>query len=262
MKNSVVNIAQPKYVQLAQTLLNEIEGGVYKVGALLPTEHELCAQFGVSRFTAREALKRLVHLGIVTRQAGIGTTVIAKSTQSSYRQSMGAVNDLYQYASDTSLKILKSETVTLDHDLAQLLKASTGEVWLHLSGKRYVPNSLLPIAQTEIWICPACRSVKGVSGALRQAVHSFIEEQFGESIASVEQDIEAIVLDENTAKALSVKPGSAGLKITRWYLNRHGELVECAVSTHAAERFSYRSVFQREWGPESGAGGLGTGMPG
>ncbi len=250
MKNSVVNVAQPKYVQLAQTLFNEIESGLYKVGALLPTEHELCSQFGVSRFTAREALKRLVHLGIVSRQAGIGTTVISKDIQSTYRQNMGAVNDLYRYASDTSLKILHSETAAIDVELAKLLKASAGEIWLHLSGTRYVPNNILPIAQTEIWICPAFRSVKGVSGALHQAVHSLIEEQFGEAIVSVEQDIVAVVLDEKAAAGLSVKPGSAGLKITRWYLNRRGDLVEYAVSTHASERFSYRSVFQREWGSE------------
>ncbi|WP_353149914.1 GntR family transcriptional regulator [Pollutimonas bauzanensis] len=247
MATSIVNVAQPKYLQLAQTLFDEIEAGVYKVGTLLPTEHEVCNQFGVSRFTAREAFKRLVHLGIVTRHPGIGTRVIAKEVQSTYRQNMGAVNDLYQYATDTSLKIEHKEMVVADQALAQALDVSQGETWLFLSGKRYAPTSKLPIAETKIWICPAFRSVKGLNKSLHQAIHSLIEEQFGESIAMVEQDIEAVVLDEDIANALSVAPGTAGLKITRNYRNRKGDLIECAVSTHAAERFSYRSVFQREW---------------
>ncbi|HEY1231660.1 MAG TPA: GntR family transcriptional regulator, partial [Ramlibacter sp.] len=47
--------SQPRYLQLAQTLLREIEAGKYAVGTQLPTEFELCEQFGVSRATAREA---------------------------------------------------------------------------------------------------------------------------------------------------------------------------------------------------------------
>lgn len=251
MAASIVNVAQPKYLQLAQTLFDEIEVGVYKVGELLPTEHEICKQFGVSRFTAREAFKRLVHLGIVTRQAGIGTRVVAKEVQSTYRQNMGGVNDLYQYATDTSLKIEHKEMVVADQALARALNVSQGETWLYLSGRRYVPNSNLPIAQTRIWICPAFRSVKGLNKPLHQAIHFLIEEQFGESIVTVEQDIVAVVLDEEIANTLSVAPGTAGLKITRNYRNRKGDLVECAVSMHAAERFSYRSVFQREWRVEN-----------
>jgi len=75
--NPALQGSQPRYVQLAQTLLNEIESGHYPVGSLLPTEFELCEQFGVSRSTAREAVKRLVQLGLVVRQPRVGTTVRA-----------------------------------------------------------------------------------------------------------------------------------------------------------------------------------------
>ncbi|MEG8024873.1 winged helix-turn-helix domain-containing protein [Sphingomonas aurantiaca] len=61
---------QPRYLQLAQTLINEIEDGRYPIGTLLPTEFDLCDQFGASRFTVREAIKRLVQSGMVSRQAG------------------------------------------------------------------------------------------------------------------------------------------------------------------------------------------------
>ena len=67
---------QPRYLQLAQTLISEIEEGHYPVGALMPTEFELCDQFGASRFTVREAIKRLVQQGMVSRQAGVGTRVL------------------------------------------------------------------------------------------------------------------------------------------------------------------------------------------
>ena len=105
---------QPRYLQLAKTLLNEIEGGKYPVGSQLPTELELCEQFGVSRATAREALRRLVQLGLVVRQPRVGTTVKARTAPAAgYRQSTVDVGDLYQYATDTTLVIESSETVQI-----------------------------------------------------------------------------------------------------------------------------------------------------
>ena len=60
---------QPRYMQLAQTLVNEIQSGRFPVGSTIPTEFELCEQFGASRSTVREAVKQLVQLGMVVRQA-------------------------------------------------------------------------------------------------------------------------------------------------------------------------------------------------
>lgn len=252
MKSPISSIEQPKYLHIAQTLFNEIQSGIYEVGSLLPTEQELCKQFGISRFTAREALKRLTHLGVVTRRARIGTTVVAKHPRSLYQQNLGTVNDIYQYASETSLKITHKEPAEIDAGTAQLLEATQGEVWLHLQGCRYVPGNTVPIACTQIWISPAFRSVKGLTGSLHRAVHAFIEEQFGVSITTVEQTIDAIRLDTASANALLVEEGAPGLKIERRYRSRHGELVQYASSVHAAGHFSYRSVFHREWAAEAG----------
>ena len=48
-RSAALGASQPRYLQLAQTLLHEIESGKYAVGTQLPTEFELCDQFGVSR---------------------------------------------------------------------------------------------------------------------------------------------------------------------------------------------------------------------
>ena len=51
---------QPRYRQLAQTLINEIESGRYPVGDL----PRRSSNFGASRFTVRKALKQLVQLDL------------------------------------------------------------------------------------------------------------------------------------------------------------------------------------------------------
>jgi GntR family transcriptional regulator len=238
----------PRYVQLAQTLLNEIGAGRYPVGSQLPTEYALCEQFGVSRSTAREALKRLTQLGLVVRQPRVGTTVRATEPNSAYRQHTAGVADLYRYATDTTLVIESRAQVCLDATQAEPLQARVGETWLYLTGRRLSPHSAKPICLTHLWVHPAFRAVKGLDGPLQLAVHAAIEQQFGEVITAVEQEIRAVALDRETALALDVPVGSPGLWISRRYRNRLGQLVEWAHSTHPAERFSYTTVLQREWG--------------
>lgn len=244
-----VSPAQPRYAQLAQTLLNEIEAGKYPVGSQLPTEFALCEQFGVSRATAREAVLRLVHMGLVGRQPRVGSTVLARSTQPAYRQSTADVGDLYQYATDTTLVIESSTTRRIGDAEAALLEATPGQTWLHLKGRRHVKMRPEPICLTELWLHPAFRSIRGMSGPLKGAVHAAIEQQFGEVVASVEQEIRAVALTRTQAQALQAAPRSPALWVCRRYRNRQGELIELAISTHPADRFSYSTVLRREWAP-------------
>jgi GntR family transcriptional regulator len=86
------------------------------------------------------------------------------------------------------------------------------------------------------------------------AVHAAIEQQFGEVIVTVEQEIRAVALSASDALALQTKPRSPGLWICRRYRNRCGPLIELAISTHPADRFSYTTVLQREWGIDASRG--------
>jgi multiple sugar transport system substrate-binding protein len=57
----------PIYVQLKTLLLEEILGGRYGHGGQLPTEHELCAQYGISRTPVHRALAELAEDGAIFR---------------------------------------------------------------------------------------------------------------------------------------------------------------------------------------------------
>jgi len=66
-----------RYENLHAFLRNEIAEGRYKVGDRLPTEPQLCAMCDVSRTTIRSAIGKLVEEGLLSREQGRGTFVIA-----------------------------------------------------------------------------------------------------------------------------------------------------------------------------------------
>ena len=73
-----VTPADHRYLQVARTLRKEIVDGVYPVGSQLPTEQQLCERFEVSRYTVREALRRLRDDNLVASRPRAGTLVVPR----------------------------------------------------------------------------------------------------------------------------------------------------------------------------------------
>ena len=71
--------ADHRYLQVARALRKEIVDGVYPVGSQLPTEHQLCERFSVSRYTIREALRRLRDDNLVASRPRAGTLTLFPS---------------------------------------------------------------------------------------------------------------------------------------------------------------------------------------
>ena len=65
----------PLYKQIASELKERIDSGEWSYGALLPSEHELCDVYDVSRGTVRQVLSRLKDEGYIRRERGKGTFV-------------------------------------------------------------------------------------------------------------------------------------------------------------------------------------------
>lgn len=67
----------PLYQQLFTLLKQKIVSGTIPVGTKLPGEDEIVDLYNVSRTTVRQAIESLVQEGLVCKQQGRGTFVIA-----------------------------------------------------------------------------------------------------------------------------------------------------------------------------------------
>ncbi|MEM7170375.1 MAG: GntR family transcriptional regulator [Pseudomonadota bacterium] len=70
----------PKYRQLANLMLSEIESGQWKPGDRLPSEAALAERWPASLGTVQKALNHLADSGVVVRQHGRGTFVAGAET--------------------------------------------------------------------------------------------------------------------------------------------------------------------------------------
>lgn len=68
---------EPVYMKVARAIEQDIISGALKEGATLPTEGELCEQFGVTRSSVREGIRLLEQSGLIER--GPAKRLIVKS---------------------------------------------------------------------------------------------------------------------------------------------------------------------------------------
>ncbi len=228
----------PRYIEVAEVLQDEIQTGVFALDQLLPTEQVLCQRFSASRFTIREALKRLIDSGMVSRRQGSGTRVTATSPRENYVQELASIDELLQYSPETRLSVIDNEIVTADIALANLLQASPGEEWHKIESLRFL-NTQQKICWTDIYVRPEFKNIVNYIGKESTPVFKLIEKHFGVVSREVSVQIQAGSMSKQHAQALSVEPGSPMLIVIRRYRDDKGRIYEVSVSEHPAERFSY-----------------------
>src|ERR1700754_5139054 len=134
--------SEHRYLQIARTLRKEIVDGVYPVGSQLPTEHQLCERFAVSRYTVREALRRLREDNLVASRPRAGTRVVPRPEANSYAQDVMSINDLLAFATGAPFTIESNAMVTIDDNLATRTGLDVGSQWVAVRG--YPPGQRRP----------------------------------------------------------------------------------------------------------------------
>jgi DNA-binding GntR family transcriptional regulator len=233
-----------RYRELRETLAREISVGVFPVGERFPTDFELCARFGVSRHTVREALRELQEQGILARQRGMGTIVRAQPG-GVYTQTVGSLSELGSYAAETRL-VRTSESVLMARSaLADMLGCSVGRRWLHVSGVHLLDGHERPLCWTDIFIADDYLDLRK---ELREGTEPYYEKlrrARGVNVRDVEQRITAVNVPADTAAILMCEPGSPALLVRRRYFSDREEAFEVSLSLHPADRYAYTARLSR-----------------
>jgi GntR family transcriptional regulator len=234
-----------RYLQVARTLRKEIVDGVYPVGSQLPTEHELSQRFSVSRYTVREALRRLRDDNLVSSRPRAGTLVVPRPSGDSYAQDVVSINDLLAFATGARFAIESVKMVTIDDDLAERTGLARGEEWLSVQGFRKTEGAEIPLCRTEYYINRAFAAVGRLLQRHTGPIFPLIEDLFGLSIVEVHQEIAAVSISSALAPLLKVEVGTPALEIHRRYTASDREVAQVTINTHPGLRFRHTMTMRR-----------------
>ena len=235
----------PLYMQVSRALKGEIVSGAWPVGSLLPTEDELCARFSVSRYTVREALRRLREEGLVSSRQGAGTVVVPPPAGDSHALQSMSINDLVDFGTRTRFAIDAIKMTTVDAKLAARIGAPVGEERLAVTGYRYDEDEKEPVCWTEYYIHRDFAAVGRLLHRHTGPIFQLIEDLFATSVAEVQQEISAALVAPAQAEGFKDKPGSAVLEVRRTYKMTDGKIGQITINTHPAARFRHSMTMRR-----------------
>jgi DNA-binding GntR family transcriptional regulator len=235
----------PLYLQIARALKEDIVGFVYPVGSQLPTEDELSERFSVSRYTIREALRRLREDNLVSSRQGSGTIVVPRRSPDSYVHDVMSINDLVSWSVGKRFSVESMEMVTLDEKLATRTGLESGEEWLAVRGLGHEEGVKVPVCWADYYIHRDFAAVGRLLERHTGPIFPLIEDLFGQRIVEVHQEIAATLIRAALAGPLKVRAGTAALEVRRTYKATDGRVAQVTLSTHPASRFRHSMTMRR-----------------
>lgn len=225
--------ALPLWAQVLADLRRRLATGEFRVR--FPGDDELTEQYGVSRHTAREAVRRLQIEGVVERGRGRGTFV----TGSTIEQPLGAIYSLFRSVEEQGFvqrSIVRRVEERQDEEAAAMLGRPPGDPLIYLERLRLADD--VPIVLDSSWL-PAvlARPLLGVDfthTALYQELHI----RCGIRPDAGWERIRPILPDPGQRGLLQIPARTPALAIER-LVTWQATPVEWRHSLVRADRFSY-----------------------
>ncbi|WP_270640716.1 GntR family transcriptional regulator [Longibaculum muris] len=139
------NNSIPLYLQLKNTIKGLIESGEIQKGEKIPSEHELCKKYDVSRITVRNALAELEDEGYLIKKQGKGTFATKSKLFRPLEDSVGFSESCRNAGMESSSVVLKREVLPLDERMQDILKLSDRDQVLYIQRLRLADGEPLMI---------------------------------------------------------------------------------------------------------------------
>ena len=232
----------PRYQEIFLELAERIRSGTYLPGKLLPGEHRLMEEFGVSRDTVRKSLSLLSRHGYIEKSRGRGSVVINPSSPIIVSGSMGFT----EYAAYNKIRlrndVLQISTVSEDPSIRELLGISADTpVWRidrirwqndvpFAAETDYLNGALLPFPPRE---------------AAESSLYAFTEKTCGQKITGVRRTTAGVKASDLDADSLHLQKGTILIQVTSSAVNKSGGVLMYSVVRYSPELYVYEEFLQR-----------------
>ncbi|RBB41385.1 GntR family transcriptional regulator [Burkholderia reimsis] len=242
--NVVPLSAAPLYVQIKDTLRARILDGTYAPHSRMPSEHELCAAFSVSRITVRQALGDLQKEGLLFKLHGKGTFVSKPKAFQNVTSLQGFAEAMSSMGYEIVNQVRSVRTVKADRHLATRLNVPEGAPLVEIHRVRLLNRE--PVSLEQTWVPEALgKRLAGADLATRD-IFLVLENDCGIPLGHADVSIDAILADDEIVDALQVEESSPVLRIERLTHDASGAPIDYEYLYFRGDAFQYRLRIDRQ----------------
>jgi GntR family transcriptional regulator len=244
-KTNLVPLAsQPLYAQIKDALRERILDGTYAPHSQMPSEHELCAMFDVSRITVRQALGDLQKEGLLFKLHGKGTFVSKPKAFQNVTSLQGFAEAMSSMGYEIVNQLRSFRIVKADRHVAAKLNLPEGAPVTEIHRVRLLNRE--PVSLELTWVPEAFGKRLANADLAARDIFLILENDCGVPLGHADVAIDAILADDDIVEALRVEEGSPVLRIERLTHDDSGTPIDYEYLYFRGDAFQYRLRTDRQ----------------
>lgn len=228
--------------QLKREFYEKIANKEWLPGQLIPSEKELCEEYGVSRITVREALRELVQANYLVRKQGKGTFVAAPTVEFTLSSVFSLSKELEARGLESKFTIINFVKDSPSNFLQRAFKIPADEMVVCITRIRTINGEAYAYEES---IVPE----RYLMGATWEDVDKFglyptIRKCNGFFPEYADEGVESVICPDAVAIAMGIKSKSAVFRVKRYTFAKE-KCVEYCNSYVYGQRYNFHHTIRQ-----------------
>ncbi|MGH9083183.1 MAG: GntR family transcriptional regulator [Acidimicrobiales bacterium] len=236
------------WAQVSDSLRQRLADG--ELSERVPTEAELTAQYGVSRATVREAIRRLRAEGLLEARQGAGTFVLKRELDEPLLGRLGLARMIERAGFDERSRLLRAEAVDAGPGAAAALSCEPGAPAARIDRLRFAGDEAIALDRCVFLVGGEARRKVLAAPLDHGSLYDVLATRAGVRVDAGRELVRAVAGTAADRRLLALGPGDGLLELERCTY-AGGSPVEWRRTLLKGSHYA----FGTSWGSPPGPGG-------
>jgi len=226
----------PIYRQIAEAVGALLASGVLPPGYVLPPERVLCAQFGISHMTLRQAMSLLDREGLISSRRGVGTVVTRSRLAKQQQEALSFSEEIRACGGRPKSRLISLDLAIPAPSVRDFFELPQQQKVYEIQRLRLKDGEplALEVARLPERLCPGLERFD----LARSSLYEILEQSYGIRMETCDEEISAEIPNPHQRKLLSLPARTAVLVINRKVFMEDGRPLELTRAVYRGDRYT------------------------